>query len=145
MLRLIEKTATASPTTSLTLPWEKRIKSRLRVHLDDGREAGIFLPRGEFLRGGDFLLSEEREAIVIKAAEEPLSTLVTDDPLLLAQLCYHLGNRHVALEIHPGRASYLQDHVLDDMVVGLGGKILHELAPFEPEHGAYSGSEHSHG
>lgn len=144
MLEFIKK----SPQTtefhrSVTLPWEKRIKSRQRVTLDDGSNGGIFLPRGTILRGGDILLTESGEAVLILAAPEEVSTVVTPSHLLLCRICYHLGNRHVALEIQEGAASYLHDHVLDDMVVQLGGKIRLEEKPFEPEHGAYSG--HSHG
>lgn len=145
MLKLIRKTdkPTGAPTRA-TLPWEKRIRSRLRITLHDGTEAGILLPRGTILRDGDYLLSEEGICVQVKAAPERLSSLAIDDPLLLAKICYHLGNRHVALEIKKGKVSYLHDHVLDKMVEGLGGTILLEDAPFEPEHGAYSDPSHGH-
>lgn len=129
---------------SLTLPWEKRIKSRLRVVLDDGSDAGIQLPRGSVLRGGDLLATEDGESVRIHAAAEHVSTVVTKDSHLLTRICYHLGNRHVSLEIGEGKASYLHDHVLDDMVTQLGGEIQHLHLPFEPEHGAYTGHGHSH-
>jgi urease accessory protein len=133
------------------LPWEQRLKSRLRVRLDGGLEAGIFLPRGTVLRGGDVLVSAEGEAVLVRAAVETVSTVRTSDPLLLARLCYHLGNRHVALEIGTGYLRYLHDYVLDGMVHGLGGETVVEEAPFEPEHGAYGeygghgGHSHGHG
>lgn len=137
---------------TVSLPWEKRLKSRLRVRLDNGEEAGIFLPRGTVLRGGDMLVSAEGEAVLVQAALETVSTVRTFDPLLLARLCYHLGNRHVALEIGREYVRYLHDHVLDGMVHGLGGEAIVEEAPFEPEHGAYGGhgengghGGHSHG
>ena len=130
---------------SVTLTLDQRARSRLRVTLDDGREAGIFLPRGESLKDGDCLGSEEGIRVLVKAAGEPLSTIRSADPQLLARACYHLGNRHVALQIEPGQLSYLQDPVLDEMVRGLGLEVVREDAPFEPEPGAYGGSAHSHG
>lgn len=146
MIRLTHKNQDIpSSEVSLTLAWDQRIKSRLRVKLDDGREAGIFLPRGTILRGGDHLNSEDGVCIQVVAANEHLSVVKTDDALLLAKICYHLGNRHVSLAIEEGRASYLHDHVLDEMVIGLGAVIEAEHGPFEPEHGAYGGGHHSHG
>lgn len=150
MLTLTAKKKGAADTClTVSLPWEQRLKSRLRVRLDSGEEAGIFLPRGTVLRGGDMLVSAEGEAVLVRAALETVSTVRTGDPLLLARLCYHLGNRHVALEIGKGYLRYLHDHVLDGMVHGLGGEAVIEEAPFEPEHGAYGGTGgyggHSHG
>ena len=86
----------------------------------------------------------ERIAVLVKAAREPVSTVLSLDPQLLARACYHLGNRHVALQIEPGRLRYLQDHVLDEMVRGLGLEVIVEEAPFEPESGAYGGPAHAH-
>jgi urease accessory protein len=135
----------AAPAASVTLTLDQRVKSRLRVVLDDGREAGIFLERGQTLKDGDCLVSEGGLAVLVKAAPERLSTVVSEDPFLLARACYHLGNRHVALQIEPGRLRYLHDHVLDDMVRGLGLSVSVEEAPFEPESGAYGGAGHPHG
>ncbi len=125
------------------LPWEKRIKSRLRVRLDNGEEAGIFLARGTILRGGDILAGKNGELVEVVAAPEVVSTVRVEDSLLFGRLCYHLGNRHVSLEIRPGCIRYLHDHVLDEMVVQLGGLVSVEHVPFEPEHGAYGGHDHS--
>ena len=141
MMKLIEKTAIeGAVTTTLTLPLHLRIKSRLRVTLDDGEEAGLFLERGTTLKEGDILVSEEGARIGVKAAAETLSVVRDDDPHLLARACYHLGNRHTAIQIEPGRVSYLHDHVLDEMLRGLGMAVTVEEAPFEPEPGAYGGS-----
>lgn len=131
---------------SLTLPFELRCRSRLRTRLDDGSEAALYLPRGEVLRGGDLLCAEDGTTVRVVAAPESVSTARTDDPLLLARASYHLGNRHIALQIGPGWLRYLHDHVLDDMVRGLGLQVVAENAPFEPEPGAYPGGHgHSHG
>jgi urease accessory protein len=82
--------------------------------------------------------------VQVQAAPETLSRVVCDDPLLLARACYHLGNRHVALQIEPGRLSYQHDHVLDAMVAGLGLTVTLAQAPFEPEAGAYGGHDPAH-
>lgn len=146
MIELTHKTtSTVQASTTVSLPWEKRLKSRLRVRLDNGEEAGIFLRRGTVLRGGDILEAPTGERVKVVAAPETLSTVYAADPLLLARLCYHLGNRHAALEISAGRIRYQHDHVLDEMVVQLGGRVKREEAPFEPEHGAYSSQVHNHG
>jgi urease accessory protein len=147
MLRLVAKRPeTASAETSVTLTLEQRAKRRLRVVLADGREAGILLPRGDSLKAGDCLVSEEGLVVRVLAAAERVSTVRAQDPLVLARVCYHLGNRHVALQIEPGRLSYLHDHVLDDLVRGLGLEVSIEERPFEPEPGAYGGSSgHGHG
>jgi urease accessory protein len=129
---------------TLTLPLESRIKSRQRVTLDDGREAGLFLPRGSSLRDGDCLLAEDGTAVRVKAAPETVSQVRCDDPLQLARACYHLGNRHVALQIEAGLLRYQHDHVLDEMLQGLGLTVKVCQAPFEPEPGAYGGHGHSH-
>lgn len=129
----------ASATAHLTL--EQRQRSRQRIRLDDGREAGILLPRGEVLRDGDLLGAEDGLVVRIAAAPEPLSCAESDDLLLLARACYHLGNRHVALQIEPGRLCWLHDHVLDAMAAGLGLRVTQIEAPFEPEPGAYGGGQ----
>lgn len=134
---------------ALTLPLDKRIRSRLRVTLDDGRDAGVFLARGEVLRDGDLLGSADGLVVIVRAAAEPVSEVHCEDPLLLARACYHLGNRHVALQIDGGRLRYQHDHVLDDMLRGLGLEPAFAEVPFEPEPGAYgrgaNGHAHEHG
>ena len=132
----------ASHRDTLTLPYEARQKSRLLAKTDSGAKMGLFLPRGTVLRGGDLLTGPESGVVLIRAAPEPVSVARTDDALLFARACYHLGNRHVALQIAPGELRYLADHVLDDMVRGLGLEVSRESAPFEPESGAYHGHGH---
>jgi urease accessory protein len=128
----------------LTLPFELRQKSRLKAELNDGTEVGLMLPRGHLLRGGDCLLAEDGSVIRIEAADEVVSTVNNEDPLMIARASYHLGNRHVALQIGDGWLRYQHDHVLDDMVRGLGLEVICESAPFEPEGGAYGGHAHGH-
>lgn len=135
----------AEPQAILTLPFELRQKSRLLARLDNGESVALFLPRGTVLRQGDLLRTKTGMVIQVNAALEEVSTATTDDPLLLARACYHLGNRHVPLQIGPNWLRYLHDHVLDGMVRKLGLAIVREHAPFEPEAGAYGGSQrHEH-
>ena len=132
-------------TASLTLPIDVRVKSRIKVTLNDGREAGLLLPRGLLLRGGDVLSNEDgSEFVQIIAAEEGVSVVHCDDPFTLAKACYHLGNRHVPLQIMPGELRYHHDHVLDDMLRQFGLEVTFAHLPFEPEAGAYASESHGH-
>jgi len=148
ILHLIEKSRDRGPLAdTLTLPFERRQKSRQRVTLDSGREAGIMLAPGTCLRDGDVLRADSGELVRVRAAVEAVSTARTGDPLRLARACYHLGNRHVPVQVGPGWARYLCDHVLDDMLRQLGLSVGVDQAPFEPEGGAYAGRhphEHEH-
>ena len=146
MLRIDQRIDAGEPTVPLTLPLEQRVKARLRVTLDDGREAGLFLDRGPILRGGDLLRAEDGSVIQVQAAPEPVSLAKTEDGHLLARICYHLGNRHAPLQILEGEVRYQHDHVLDNMLRCLGLHPSYAELPFEPEPGAYGehGTEHSH-
>jgi len=144
MLELTRRIEQGAPSGVLTLPLDKRIRSRQRVTLEDGTEAGVFLARGEVLKDGDLLASENGRVIRVRAAAEPVSEVRSDDPLLLARACYHLGNRHTPLQIEPGLVRYQHDHVLDEMLRGLGLEPLYAEVPFEPEPGAYGGSARGH-
>lgn len=143
MLRLIERIRHGEAAATLTLPLDLRVKARLRVRLDDGREAGLFLDRGPILRGGDLLRGDDGSVVEVRAANEPVSVVRTDDAQLLARACYHLGNRHTQLQILLGEARYSHDHVLDNMLRGLGLRPDVAHLPFEPEPGAYG--DHAHG
>lgn len=144
MLELTRRLESGVPDKTLTLPLEKRIRGRLRVTLDDGTDAGLILDRGPLLRDGDLVGSLDGVIVEIKAADEAVSSVYCEAPLMLARICYHLGNRHVPLQIAPGVVRYQHDHVLDDMVRGLGVEPHFEQAPFEPEPGAYGGKGHGH-
>ena len=130
--------------TEALLTIHQRTRSRQRITLADGREAGLMVARGETLRGGDLLTGACGTVVRVVAALEPVSTARAHPGQALARICYHLGNRHVPLEVGEDYARYLHDHVLDDMVRGLGGTVdVHDHA-FEPEDGAYGGTSHSH-
>ncbi|MDH5323934.1 MAG: urease accessory protein UreE [Gammaproteobacteria bacterium] len=128
---------------TLTLPFDTRQKSRFKAQLDSGQTVGVVLERGHILRHGDCLQTDKGLVIRIHAADEAVSTLHCDCALLLSRAAYHLGNRHVPLHIDKDLLRYQRDHVLDAMLQNLGLSVVHEMAPFEPEAGAYAHS-HSH-
>ena len=128
----------------LVLPFDTRCKSRLRTRLASGEECGLFLPRGTVLRGGDRLLASDGRVVEVIAAPEALMEAVSGEPMLLAKATYHLGNRHVAVQILPGRLRFARDHVLGEMLRGLGLPVSEIEAAFEPESGAY-GAHGGHG
>jgi urease accessory protein len=133
---------------TLTLPFDVRQKSRFKTTLDSGRELVVRLPRGSHVHDGTLLETSDGLVIRVRAAAETLSVVETTDPLRLMRAAYHLGNRHVPLQVELGRLSYLHDHVLDDMVHQLGLHVVVRQGPFEPEHGAYGGHAsggHGHG
>lgn len=138
--------ADAVPADTLTLTFELRAKCRLRTRLDSGEEVGLFLPRGTILRGGDRLAGSDGRVVAVRAADEEVIEARCDDPLLLARAAYHLGNRHVAVEVKPGLLRLAADHVLSQMLQGLGLTVTVTHAPFEPEAGAYGGhpAHHAH-
>jgi urease accessory protein len=133
----------------LTLPFELRQKSRLVAKLDSGRQIALSLPRGHVLRHGALLQTEEGAVVEVCSAAEELSVVSSADATLLSRAAYHLGNRHVPLQIQPGKLSYQHDHVLDDMLRGLGLAPSFAEEPFEPEAGAYGRAgahpHHHHG
>lgn len=141
----------APPGATLSLGFQDRRRSRQLARLDDGREVGLNLPRGTILRDGDRLVSDDGgPVVVVRAAPETLSVARTGDALLLARAAYHLGNRHVPLQVAPDHVAYQHDHVLDGMVRDLGLSVATQRAPFEPEAGGYrhEGNErggHGHG
>ncbi len=129
----------------LVLDWQYRQKSRQRVTLASGREAAVMLPRGQgALRDGEILRAADGTAVRVRAAPEAVSTVHCDDPRQLARVAYHLGNRHVPLQVAANWVRYRADYVLDEMVTGLGLVVTAQTQPFEPESGAYGGGHHAH-
>jgi urease accessory protein len=134
----------------LTLHFGDRRRSRLRTQLDDGREVALILPRGTILRDGDGLRAEDGVIVTVRAAAQTLSLVRADDTLRLAQAAYHLGNRHVPVQLGSGWLAYEHDHVLDGMIAELGLTAETVSRPFEPEaggyrHGAASDAQPRHG
>ena len=132
------------PDYSVSLPYDKRVRGRLRITLDGaGADTGINVERGELLREGSKLASSGGKILEIKAEAEPVSVACTADSLLFARACYHVGNRHTQVQIVNQQLIYLHDHVLDEMLGLLGLAVSREMLAFEPENGAYAGA-HAH-
>lgn len=129
----------------VALTFDERKRGRLKIETLNGIEAGIQIERGQVMRHGSILLSESGDVLKVKAAPEVVSSAYVKDATLFARACYHLGNRHVSLQVGEGFLRFQKDYVLDDMLHGLGIHVVHEEAEFEPENGAYAkGSAHSH-
>ncbi|MFL6564218.1 MAG: urease accessory protein UreE [Burkholderiales bacterium] len=119
---------------SLNLAFDRRQRSRQRALLDSGEEIGMVMPRGEILRGGDRVLASDGRVFEVVSAPERLLHIEAPS---LARIAYHLGNRHVPVQVGEGFLRIVQDHVLEDMLRRLGASVTHIEAPFEPEGGAY--------
>ena len=132
------------PIATLTLPFDQRQKSRMRVILDNGNEAAVLLERGGVLRDRDLLRAADGQIIEVRAADEAVSTVRILNAHLISRVCYHLGNRHVPLQIGDSWLRYQKDPVLDEMVRSFGLSVQHEEAPFEPEAGAYGKQAGNH-
>jgi urease accessory protein len=128
------------PDLTLSLTAEERTRSRYRLTTPEGEEIGLHLPRGTVLQEGDLLTSEDGKTIVrIVARSEPTILVTATHSLDLLRAAYHLGNRHVPLEITPNYLHLSPDPVLESMLIKLGLVIREEIAPFHPEIGAYHG------
>jgi urease accessory protein len=130
------------------LPWDVRQKSRFDATDSAGRHLGVFLPRGQVVRGGDVLVAEDGSLVQVQAAPEPVLVVrhcaEHGSPFDLLRAAYHLGNRHVALELQHDHLKLEPDHVLADMLRSMHLLVSEEQAAFEPEAGAYA-AEHGHG
>ncbi|MEG3435938.1 urease accessory protein UreE [Pannus brasiliensis CCIBt3594] len=122
---------------SLSLTAGERARSRYRLESPEGFALCFRLPRGTILQDGDFVRAENGEIVQIFAKPEPVITVTAHSPHLLLKAAYHLGNRHVELEIAPDYLRLAPDPVLQAMLEGLGLEITEEIAPFKPEIGAY--------
>jgi len=119
----------------LVLPFDERAKSKLRTKLESGTEVALDLPRGEVLRGGDLVTTSSGTVVEVVSRPEKLLHIETKE---LARVAYHLGNRHVPVQVGDGFLRIAADHVLEDMVKKLGARVSAVEAPFEPEAGAYA-------
>jgi len=118
----------------VSLAFEYRQRSRQRARLDSGEEIGMIMPRGQILRGGDRVLASDGRVFEVVSAPEKLLHI---EGRSLARIAYHLGNRHVPVQVGDGFLRIARDHVLEEMLRGLGADVVHVEAPFEPEGGAY--------
>jgi len=126
---------------TLRLPFEARQRSRLKTRLASGEEVGLMLPRGDILRGGDLVTASDGRVIEVVAEPEKLLHIESKE---LAKIAYHLGNRHVPVQVGEKFLRIAEDHVLEEMVRKLGANVSHVEAAFEPEAGAYAGGHHQH-
>ena len=135
---------------SVELDWDVRQKSRFDATDSAGRVLGVFLPRGTVVRGGDVLVAEDGSLILVHAALQPVLLVKHcsehGSAFDLLRAAYHLGNRHVQLELKPDHLQLEPDHVLADMLRQMHLIVSEAQAAFEPESGAYAagGSAHSH-
>jgi urease accessory protein len=133
---------------SVTLDWDTRQKSRFDFTDSSGRHVGVFLSRGSIVRGGDVLVAEDGSFIRVVAAEQSVLVITAckehGSPFDLTRAAYHLGNRHVPIEVKPDHLKIEPDHVLADMLRSMHLDVTETNAPFEPEGGAYAGG-HDHG
>jgi len=137
--------AAGGPAWVLALTAEERTRLRGRCRTRCGQELVLQLPRGGALEPGEWLAEQPGDAAVVQvqAAAEALLQVRSADPLALLEAAYHLGNRHVALEIHTGELRLLEDPVLAHLLEHRGLQVTPLQAPFQPESGAY-GHAHSH-
>ena len=134
---------------TVELDWDVRQKSRFDATDSQGRTLGVFLPRGTLVRGGDVLVADDGSLVQVHAAPQPVLEVrhcsAHGSPFDLLRAAYHLGNRHVALELKPDHLKLEPDHVLADMLRQQHLIVTETLSAFEPEGGAYGGGGHGHG
>ena len=135
---------------TVQLDWDVRQKSRFEATDTQGRQLGVFLPRGTVVRGGDVLVAEDGSLVRVEAAPQEVMVIRHcphhGTPFDLVRAAYHLGNRHVQIELKPDHLKIEPDHVLGQMLDRMHLIVTQERAPFEPEGGAYDGGHgHSHG
>jgi urease accessory protein len=129
----------------VVLDSDQRRRRRLFLTGVSGVEFLLNLPHPRLLRQGDGLLLDDGAIVQVVSQAEPLVEIAADDPTALARLAWHLGNRHVDVQVASGGLRIRRDHVLEDMLRGLGARIIPLEAPFDPEPGAYSHHAHDHG
>ncbi len=127
---------------SLTLDFDARHRRRIRLTADQGEDVLLDLPKAVAMADGDGLQLEDGRWLKVRAAAEPLVEIKHEDPNELMRLVWHLGNRHLPAEIRHHALRIRADHVVEDMLRGLGADLLRVRAPFQPEGGAYSGHGH---
>ncbi len=133
---------------SVTLDWGIRQKSRFDCTDDAGHHLGVFLPRGTVVRGGDVLVTEGGDIVRVVASAQAVLRITPcathGNAFDLTRAAYHLGNRHVPIELHPDHLQIEPDHVLAELLRSMHLTVTEALAAFEPESGAYSATGHGH-
>ena len=126
------------------LTFDTRQKSRFRATLANGHDIGADLPRTGILRHGSYIATQEGDVLRVDAKAEKLMKVEAPSSFDLLKAAYHLGNRHVPLMLTPTALYFEPDHVLAEMVEGLGLRVDEVNHPFEPESGAYAQHNHDH-
>ena len=129
---------------SVALTFDTRQKSRFRATLNNGHDIGADLPRTGILRSGSYIATEQGDVLRIDAKPEKLMQVIASNSFDLLKAAYHLGNRHVPLMLTPTALYFEPDHVLAEMILGLGLTVNEVEHPFEPESGAYAQHQHDH-
>ena len=119
-----------------------RRRRRYVMSCTNGLEFLLDLEHAPQLQNGDTLVMDDGARVMVEAASEPLVEVTASDSASLVALAYHLGNRHLEAQLLPDRILIRPDHVIEEMVRGLGGKVAHVNRPFEPVSGAYGGGHH---
>ncbi|WP_236589480.1 urease accessory protein UreE [Ramlibacter aurantiacus] len=134
---------------TVELDWDCRQKSRFQAVDSSGRALGVFLPRGTVVRGGDVLVAEDGSLVRVIAAPQPVLVIrpcaTHGGPFELTRAAYHLGNRHVPIELQPDHLKIEPDHVLAELLRAMHLEVQDTRAAFEPEGGAYGSHGHGHG
>lgn len=140
----IEHISEGSTFETVELTFDTRQKSRFRATLKTGIDIGADLPRTGVLRSGAFIATEQGDILRVDAKAERLMQVIAATEFDLLKAAYHLGNRHVPLMLTPTALYFEPDHVLAEMVIGLGLQVSEVDHPFEPESGAYAQHNHDH-
>jgi urease accessory protein len=127
---------------TVTLAYLDRHRRRIRLVADSNEIFLLDLPRAHHLADGDGLELDSGGYIRVRAAAEPVLEIEADDPAALLRIAWHLGNRHLSLQVTGDRLRIRADHVIAEMVAGLGGHLTARDAPFDPEIGAYAAHSH---
>ena len=134
----------AEPAGTITLDETARHRRRIKMISDQGVEFLLDLPEARLLRHGDVLVLDDGRLIEVRAVPEPLMEVRGRDPRHLLALAWQIGNRHLPAQIEPGRILIRRDHVIAEMLAGLGASIIDVEEPFDPEGGAYGDAHHNH-
>jgi urease accessory protein len=134
----------ATATDTVVLDYDGRHRRRMAMEGKGGLGFMLDLAAAVPLRDGDGLALEDGRIVAVAAASEPLAEITAGSGAELLALSWHLGNRHLPAELRADRIRIRRDHVIEDMIEGLGGTVAHLDAPFDPEGGAYHAGEHHH-
>ena len=143
--QIIRQWRSAALVDQVVLDHDERHRRRIVLHGLHGTEFLLDLPEAPDMRDGDGILLSNGDVVLVNAADEKLMEVRSADPILLARIAWHIGNRHLAAEIIPGRIRLRVDPVIASMLTRLGGTVRYLSAPFNPEGGAYAAqASHAH-